>query len=329
MTIPPIAVAAARMGWHWQWNQLMNRLAPVDQDGNYQRPISQNQNAKAFTAKEISCRTSNQMPRLIIGRSCPWAHRTWLVYELRNLKKNLILLEAKVDSKAGQWKIVPAWLECESLLGLYEKCGSPPNYRATVPSLIDPGATPPNKPELLGNESAQLVKVLNKWPTAHNSPNLYPKDLEEEINNWQSLLQPSVNDGVYRCGFARTQSAYNKACKELFEALMEVEESLSKNGPWLCGKHLTLADVCLFPTLIRWEMVYMPLFGCSQEPLWSFPNLWQWRKRFFALPNVKNTCDSKAWRSDYFGALFPLRPSNIIPAGPDLFRMVNSKTPKM
>ena len=329
MSIPPIAVAAARSGWNWQWNQLMNGLAPSDQAGNYLRPESQHQRALVPGETVLANRSKSDLPYLIIGRSCPWAHRTWLVYQLRGLKSNLNLVIAKADKKAGLWVLNPSWLGCDSLLGLYKKCGQPPSHRATVPTLIDPAPTGINKPELLGNESAQLVEVLNEWPTNIEAPDLSPKELQKEIKSWQNLIQPSVNNGVYRCGFARTQSAYDKACAELFKALQEIELSLSQKGPWLCGDMLTLADVRLFPTLIRWEMVYEPFFGCSKEPLWSFKNLWKWRQRFLSLPSILETCDSAAWRNDYFGALFPLRPSGIVPSGPDLVKMVNAKVPDL
>ena len=327
MAIPPIAVAMARMGWNWQWNQLMNGLAPADHEGNYQRPPSQHQKALVPNKSELKSRPKSHLPHLIIGRSCPWAHRTWLIYQLRDLKKNLNLIIAKADKKAGRWSLEPSWLGCESLLAIYQKCGQPPTYRATVPTLIDPGEPSEDNPKLLGNESAQLVEVLNQWPVQSEAINLAPENLQEDIQRWQNLIQPSVNDGVYRCGFARTQSAYDKASSELFQALKEVERSLSEKGPWLCGDQLTLADVRLFPTLIRWEMVYEPLFGCSKEPLWTFSNLWKWRQRFLSLPKVIDTCDSAAWRYDYFGALFPLRPSGIVPSGPNLVKIVNSKAP--
>ncbi|MEC9028043.1 MAG: glutathione S-transferase C-terminal domain-containing protein [Cyanobacteriota bacterium] len=327
MSIPPAIVAAARMGWHWQWIQLMNGLAPADAKGNYRRPPSQHQQARLPAEQELSNRSADQYPRLIIGRSCPWAHRTWLVLQLRNLQSSLTLHLARADHKAGRWQLDPAWLGCNSLLALYQRCGSPPSHRATVPALVDPGSMKSQSPQLLGNESAQLVEVLNLWPAAKDAPDLAPSHLQGEINGWQKLLQPAVNDGVYRCGFARNQAAYDKACNELFDTLAQVDRSLSNKGPWLCGDQLTLADVRLFPTLIRWEMVYAPLFGCSQQPLWAFPHLWHWRQRLLALPGVAKTCDSQAWREDYFGALFPLHPSNIVPAGPDLAKLVNASAP--
>ncbi len=329
MSIPPIAVAVARSGWNWQWNQLMERLAPADNEGNYNRPPSQHQKAIAPSKQEIKQRSPQNRPYLIIGRSCPWAHRTWLVYELRELHNSLNLLIAKADHNTGRWTIDPPWLGCNSLLDVYQKCGQPPNHRATVPALIDPGKTNTDKPQLLGNESTQLIEVLNQWPTNNRAPNLLPPVMEKDVERWHELLQTSVNDGVYRCGFARNQNAYDRASNELFESLALVEESLMKRGPWLCGEQITLADVRLFPTLIRWEMIYQPLFGCSQEPLWSFPNLWEWRQKFLSQQQVLQTCDSKAWRNDYYGALFPLRPSNIVPAGPDLLQMINAPIPSL
>ena len=169
-----------------------------------------------------------------------------------------------------------------------------------MPVLVDP-----KNHTLLGNDSAPLVDLLNRWPHQDGVVDLAPAESTDKIQAWQQLLQPAINDGVYRCGFARNQAAYDRAEADLFAALDAVEQSLATNGPWLCGTTLTLADVRLFPTLIRWELVYAPLFGCSRHPLWHYPQLW-------------------AWRHEYFGALFPLNPGGIVPAGPDLSTLVNS-----
>ena len=119
MAIPAIAVATARKGWNWQWNQLMNGLAPADKKGSYQRPKSQYQKAIVLSSKDIETRSPKHLPHLIIGRSCPWAHRTWLTYELRNLHSNLNLIFASADHKAGRWLIEPSWMGSNSLRDLY------------------------------------------------------------------------------------------------------------------------------------------------------------------------------------------------------------------
>ena len=324
MGIPPIVVCAAKKTWNWQWQRLMNGLGPSDKDGNYKRPVSQKTQAAVPVTNDLANRSSEQLPILIIGRSCPWAHRTWLVYQIRGLEKNLNLLIANANSNEGRWRIDPPYLNCESLSALYKLCNCPPKNRATVPALIDPGTDSTTAPKLLGNESAQLVEVLNKWPTnKKDAPDLEPIHLKEEIFKWQELIQQAVNDGVYKCGFSRNQKAYDKASNELFDVLALIENRLQNKGPWLCGEHLTLADIRLFPTLIRWEMVYSPLFGCSQQSLDSYPAICNWRKNFFKVEKVQETCNAEAWTSDYFGALFPLRPSGIIPKAPKLDKIVN------
>ena len=321
MAIPPALVKTARWGWSWQWQRLMGGLGPADSSGNYKRPAGDHPSATLPT-QSLDGRSPDERPLLILGRSCPWAHRTWLVHTLRGLGSSLNILMAQADHQAGRWQLDPPWQSCHSLLELYRHCGAPPSHRATVPVLMDP-----LEPRILGNERAQLVELLNRWPAAAEAPDLAPEDLGEAIATWQTLLQHSVNDGVYRCGFARNQAAYDRAEQALFTALAQVESSLASHGPWLCGNRLTLADLRLFPTLIRWEAVYAPLFGCSRQPLWQFPYIWTWRQRLFALPGVQATCDAQAWREDYFGALFPLNPGGIVPAGPDLRTLVGSGVP--
>ena len=321
MAIPPVLVKTARCGWSWQWLQLMGGLGPADNEGNYRRPAGDHPSATLPT-QPLEGRGSEDRARLILGRSCPWAHRTWLVHTLRQLGESLDLLMAKADHQGGRWQLDPPWRNCSTLLELYRHCGSPPSHRATVPVLVDP-----LEQRILGNESSQLVELLNRWPAAADAPDLAPADLRTAIAEWQELLQGNVNDGVYRCGFARSQTAYNRAESALFAALEEVDHSLGSHGPWLCGDRLTLADLRLFPTLIRWESVYAPLFGCSRKQLWQLPNIWRWRQQLLALPGVMATCDAEAWRQDYFGALFPLNPGGIVPAGPELSTLVNSGAP--
>ena len=328
MSIPGPIVQAARTGWKWQWNQLMNALAPCDELGNYRRPQSEHKSAKVLSEHDLARRTKDQLPILIIGKSCPWAHRAWLIYTLKNLNKSINIIEAKPSPNKGKWHFNPQLLGCNYLDEVYNLCNSPTNHRSTVPTLIDPCDLQTKQPKILGNESAQLIEVLNQWPTEREEINLYPNDKAKEINKWNNLLQSKVNDGVYRCGFARNQIAYELASKELFNSLEKIEDTLRSGGPWICGEEMTLTDIRLFPTLIRWETIYMPLFGCSAHPLWRYPKIWEWRKKLFNIPKVSMTCDSDKWRKDYFGNLFPLRPNQIIPENEELVNIVNANPPK-
>ena len=133
------------------------------------------------------------------------------------------------------------------------------------------------------------------------------------------LIDKNINDGVYRCGFARNQSAYEKASKNLFAALNEIENSLKKTkGDWIFGEDLTYADIYLFPTLIRWELIYSKLFKCTEKELSNFKKIIEWRLKFFKLSNVDKTSYDNEWKKDYYKALFPLNPNQLIPVLPSL-----------
>lgn len=301
----------------------MNGLGPTDSKGNYKRPENIQQEISIPSKEDLEKRELDQMPYLIIGQSCPWAHRVWIMHEIKGLKTSINLIIAKVNTSSGKWIFEPNLKGCQTLQELYKKCNFYKIKRATVPMLFDPGEKANSKFRLINNESADLVNILNEWPISNNSLNLNSRKDHKKIVDWQSLIQENVNNGVYKCGFARNQNAYEKASEDLFSTLTIIEESLNTNGPWLCGKDLTIADIRLFPTLIRWESVYEPLFKCSKKPIGSFPNIIKWRKTIFNLYNIKKTCDADAWRKDYFGALFPLNPSSIIPKGENINQIVN------
>ncbi len=324
MTTPPILVKAAREIWNFEWQILMNGLAPSDSQGNYKRPSNPQKAIPIPTKEDLENRDLNQLPYLILGKSCPWAHRAWMIYEIKGLKESINLHIAKVDDEGGRWVLEPNLKGCKTLQELYRKCGSYQSNRPTVPVLFDPGEQHNSKIKIINNESSELIEILNKWPLNKNNIELNPPKYQVQIKNWHLLIQENINNGVYKCGFSRNQNAYEKASEDLFSTLNIIEESLNSNGPWLCGKFFTIADIRLFPTLIRWETVYQPLFKCCSKDIRSYPHIIKWRQKIFNMYNIKKTCDSEAWRKDYFGALFPLNPSGIIPKGESLSKIVNS-----
>ena len=307
-------VRTARCLWQWEWQQLMGGLGPADEEGNYRRP------AGAFTALPPLPDNADQAGAhvLIVGRSCPWAHRAWLLWVLRQLEASIDLVVVEPDPAAGRWRFQEPFEGCSTLAELYGQSGAPAGSRATVPALYSR-----REQRIVVSESARLIELLNQWPAA-KAADLDPPAQQASTQTWRQRLQSAVNDGVYRCGFARNQAAYDRAETALFETLMAADQALAAGSRWLSGPELSLADVVLFPTLIRLELVYAPLFGCSRHPLWQLPGLWEWRRRFYAQPGVAGTCCDSAWRRDYFGALFPLNPSGIVPAGPPLATLVNS-----
>jgi putative glutathione S-transferase len=315
MKVPPALVATARCLWQWEWQRLMDGLAPADSAGNFQRRPSQFSGAALTPLVEQAINSQGKLC-LIVGRSCPWAHRAWLVWSLRDLKELIELVIVEPDPKGGRWVFKEPKFGCYALTELYQLCNADGSSRATVPVLLDSGDAN-HSAKILNNESAEIIEILNLLPPLKNSLDFSSASNFELVKNLSDLMQHNVNDGVYRCGFARNQSAYDQAEHKLFSTLKKLDEALTNQGPWLGGTNLSFADVRLFPTLIRWEQVYAPLFACSRFPLFMFPAIWAWRAKFFDLPGVAPTCSPAAWRQDYFGSLFPLHPSHIIPAGPE------------
>ena len=123
-----------------------------------------------------------------------------------------------------------------------------------------------------------------------------------------------MNNGVYQCGFAQTQVAYEQASDQLFTTLAEIDSFLATHR-YLCGETLTLADVRLFTTLIRFDIVYFSLFKCSRQRIKDYPNLSEYLKDLYQLEGVADTCDLESIKQDYYGNLFPLNPGGIIPSG--------------
>lgn len=289
------------------WLAMMSLLAPSEK-GSYQRPASQfrhqiNRNDPIYIPEvDRYC--------LYVGISCPWAHRTLIVRTLKGLE-NVIDVNIVIPSlHQGGWQMQEVSENCHSLRQLYHLCQ--PNYkgRCTVPVLWDK-----QRKTIVNNESAEIIVILNSQfnQYAQNPDlNLYPDDLKGEIDSWNEKIYHYVNNGVYRCGFAQTQEAYEEACLGLFAVLDDIEIHLEHHR-YLCNDCLTLADIRLFTTLIRFDRVYYSLFKCSLRSINSYPNLSRYIKDIDNLPGVKKTYDLKVIQKDYFGNLFPLNLGGIIP----------------
>ena len=210
---------------------------------------------------------------------------------------------------------------CIRLSELYKKANKKIIFRATLPLLI---SFVKDEVNILSNESSQILKLLNSIKSEAKDQALSIKDCNQKFLD---LINNSINDGVYKCGFARNQSAYEKASKNLFAAINEIENLLQKNkGDWIFGEELTYADIYLFPTLIRWELIYSKLFKCTEQELSSFEKIIEWRLKFFNLSNVNRTCFDNEWKKDYYKALFPLNPNQIIPVLPSLKEIMKVET---
>ena len=296
------------------WNLMMSRLAPRSKTGDYLRPESE---FRQQIGGEASARYVPEPNRyhLIVGMSCPWAHRTLIVRELKGLHDVIPLAIAIPSPLEGGWVFEAEKEGCHSLAEFYRK--SQPGYqgRSTVPVLWDSKTQ-----TIVNNESADIIVILNAAFdrfAAHTTCDLYPAELQEAIERWNQKIYSAINNGVYRCGFAQTQTAYDRALQELFGTLDEIDRVLEKQR-YLCGDRLTLADIRLFTTLFRFDAAYYGLFKCNLRRIQDYSHLGGYLRDLYQLPGIANTCDLEAIKRDYYGNLFPLNPGGIIPAGPDL-----------
>ena len=297
----------AKKFWLWFWAKLMNGFAPSDSQGNYKRPKG------ILVDKTYNFEDKAKHSYLLVGTSCPWCHRTLLVHKLRNLSNKVKVIPLEADINNSQWIFNKQFKGCKTLHHLYKKAEKNNLFRSTLPLLIN---FQNNKIKILSSESSEIVSLLNSIKIE------YPQNIIQIDNCDRDLLkiiQSDINNGVYKCGFARNQESYLKASKRLFTTLSKIEKKLSKNsGYWICGENLTYADIYLFPTVIRWELIYRHLFKCTKQEISDFKNITKWRLRFFNLSNISETCFDSEWKKDYYKALFPLNPNQIVPVLPSL-----------
>jgi len=145
----------------------------------------------------------------------------------------------------------------------------------------------------------------------------YPHGLAAEIDAVNVRVYETVNNGVYRCGFATTQAAYEQAVGELFASLDWLEARLAKNS-YLMGERITEADWRLFPTLMRFDAVYYGLFKCNLRHIYEYPALWAYTRALYRIPGIAATCDVEEAKLHYYGSLRTINPTGIVPKGPAL-----------
>jgi len=292
---------------------MMSKLAPRSKSGAYVRPESQFRGSVSRDADNPYAPEAGRY-RLYVGLGCPWAHRTLVVRSLKGLEEAIAVSLVSPSPDRGIWICDRPEEGFDTLPELYEKAKPVYSGRCTVPVLWDS-----QRQEIVNNESAEIIVMLNSEFNefaANPDLDLYPADLRETIDRWNEKIYHAVNNGVYRCGFAQTQSAYEQACRELFSCLDEIDAALATQR-YLCGDRLTLADVRLFTTLFRFDIVYYGLFKCNQRRIKDYNALGEYLRDLYQLPGVADTCDLESVKRDYYGNLFPLNPGGIIPAGPD------------
>ena len=257
--------------------------------------------------------------QLVTAPSCPWAHRTVLMRKLKRLENALPLLESDLPKGQG-WAYSRGFDELQPRDGVFHVhqvyTAARPDYtgRATVPLLWDR-----QRKTIVNNESSEIIRMLNTEFDEFDDPalDLYPMALRRDIDETNAFVYDNINNGVYRAGLAKSQSAYEEAFNKLFAALDELETRLGKQR-WLVGDRFTEADLRLFPTLLRFDTVYYVLFKCNLRRLTDYHNLWNYTREICQMPGVAETVDFARIKLGYYGGMRHINPTGILPLGPDL-----------
>ena len=321
-------VTVASASWKFIWKRMMAELAPQDRNGAYQRPSYTFRSPT--TSLLLNDDDDNDATRyhLYTGNPCPWCHRAVLARSLLDLENSIGWTELEDNPRKasrGGWIFASARPDrifggCKDLRELYDTlCDDGYKGRCTAPLLVDT-----NDRKIVSNESSEIIRLLNhlarrrkKKGSSSTRIDLVPASLEEQIDNTNTQVYNLVNNGVYRCGFATTQQAYDAANADVLKGLTYCEDLLS-NNPYLCGSEFTEADLRLLPTVLRFDGVYAPLFraGGTHTRLRSdYPAIHQWLQRCWTtFPAVRESIDIADACGSYYAQLFPLNPSGILPA---------------
>jgi putative glutathione S-transferase len=259
--------------------------------------------------------------RLVVSRACPWANRAIIVRRLLGLEPALSMgvCGPTHDEQSWTFDLDPDGrdpvLGIERLREAYLARFPDYDRGITVPAIVDIGTG-----QVVTNDYARMTLDLStEWRAFHRSgaPDLYPERLREEMDEVMDLVFRDVNNGVYKCGFARSQGSYDRAYRALFERLDWLSERL-RTRRYLMGETITEADVRLFTTLARFDPVYHGHFKCNRQKLSEFPVLWAYARDLFQTPGFGDTIDFEHIKQHYYVVHRDINPTGIVPAGPDL-----------
>jgi putative glutathione S-transferase len=258
---------------------------------------------------------------LYVSLACPWAHRTLIVRALKGLQEMIpvsithwLMGEQGWSFAPGQGVIPDPLFNSRFLHEIYTRADQTYTGRVTVPVLWDQ-----HTQTIVNNESSEILRMLGSaFDSVGARPgDFYPRDRRAEIDTINDRVYETLNNGVYKAGFATTQQAYEEAVEPLFETLDWLDERLG-DSRFLCGDTLTEADIRLFTTLIRFDAVYYSHFKCNLRRITDYRNLWAYARDIYQLPEVAATVDLFHIKHHYYQSHRQINPTGIVPAGPVL-----------
>jgi len=259
--------------------------------------------------------------RLYVSFACPWAHRTLIFRKLKGLEDMIPLSvvhwfmgDHGWTFEEGDGVVADPIHDANYLYEIYQAADASYTGRVTVPVLWDT-----HKDTIVSNESADIIRMLNSAfdGTGAAEGDYYPEPLRDEIDEINARVYSTVNNGVYKTGFATTQEAYEEAVEPLFESLEWLDGRLSTQR-YLLGDDITEADWRLFTTLLRFDPVYVGHFKCNRRRIVDFDNLWPYVRDLYQVPGVAETVHMDHIKSHYYGSHKTINPTGIVPVGPDI-----------
>ncbi len=257
---------------------------------------------------------------LYISYACRWAHRTLIFRHLKGLTNAISLsvvhwhmAEHGWTFAAGDGVIPDSVNSARYLYEAYQQADPAYSGRITVPVLWDKRTD-----TIVSNESSEIIRMFNSAFDAAGTTNrddYYPAALQEEIDAVNARVYDTVNNGVYKSGFARTQGAYDEAVTALFETLDWLEDRLARQR-YLVGDRITEADWRLFTTMVRFDPVYYGHFKCNVRQIRDYPNLWGHTRELYQWPGIAETVNLFHIKHHYYGSHTSINPTGIVPKGP-------------
>lgn len=306
--------------WHDQWYDTKSS------GGRFIRQESQFRNwitpdGSAGPSGEAGFKAEPNRYHLYVALACPWANRALIMRNLKGLEEiislsvvNPLMAENGWTFEQEEGVIADPVTNAKYLYEVYTQVDPTYSGRVTVPVLYD---LKQNK--IVNNESSEIMRMLNTAfdQVGAKEGDYYPKEWRSEIDEVNELVYHSVNNGVYKAGFATEQEVYQEEVVKLFTALDTLEKILEKNR-YLVGEVLTEADWRLFTTLIRFDSVYHGHFKCNIKRLTEYTNLWRYTRELYNWPGISETVNFDHIKNHYYRSHKNINPTGIVPLGPEL-----------
>ena len=257
---------------------------------------------------------------LYVSLACPWAHRTLIMRALKGLEDMISVSVVHWLMREDGWTftdgpgVVPDMLNnAEFLHQVYTAAQPDYSGRVTVPILWDK-----QRRTIVNNESSEIIRMLTRaFDEVGAKPgDYYPAALRDEIDAVNTRVYDGFNNGVYKAGFATSQTAYDEAVDGVFETLDWLEERLSRQR-YLVGEQVTEADIRLFTTLVRFDEVYHGHFKCNRRRIVDYPNVWGFTREIYQLPGVAETVNMEHIKRHYYESHDTINPTGVVPCGPE------------